>query len=378
MFLVIFCASCSSSLSNKNETFDPFSYKVDSARLLDGEAWLGEFIAAKTLPPEELMAVSPEIRAYLSQLPKGASPEEKWSLLVAQFRAGLFEVQYDIFTTLPVADTFRRRKGNCLSVTMLLVAMARELGINASFNQVLVPPTRLAEAEVMVNFRHINLAVDLAGGRQVIDFGVVEFDVAFANQLVSDRVALSQFYNNVAAERLLAGDHSAAFANLRKALELAPGNSDFWVNLGVLYEKENLGSLAEESFIQALQLNPLNMVAARNLERVLRKQDRGTFVEGLVASVQERRREDPLFIYFQARQAYQTGRYTEARRLLERGVRKEGKSHRLYFLLGITSFRLRDFASSKEHLRHAFALVRDPQVKRDYERQLFELQQIQL
>lgn len=377
-FLAIFCVSCSSSPPSKDEPFDPFSYQIDSARLLDGEAWLGDFVAAETISQEELMAVSPEIRAYLSQLPEGISPEEKWSLLVARFRAGLFEVEYDIFTTLPVAETFRRRKGNCLSVTMLLLAMARELGIHASFNQVMVPPTRLTEAEVVVNFRHINLAVDLPGGRQIIDFGVVEFDVAFAHQLVSDRLALSQAYNNMAAERLLAGDRSAAFLNLRKALELVPGNSDFWINLGVLYEKDGLKSRAEESYIQALQLNPVNLVAARNLERVLREQGRGTVAEGLVAGVQERRSQDPLFTYFQARQAYRASRFTEARRLLERGVRKEGKNHRLHFLLGITSFRLQDFASSKEHLRHAFALVRDPQVKRDYERQLFELQQIKL
>lgn len=373
---LFFCVSCSSQKGPPaHNAFDPFIYQVDTSGLLSGAAFAldaGKDLVAAERDP---MAISPEIRRYIDQLPGQASPEEKWSLLVQQFRDGLFEVEFDTFATLPVAETFLRRKGNCLSVTMLLAAMAREIGVKASFNQVEVPPKQIREREVAVNFRHINLLVELPEGRQVIDFGVVDFDIAFASATVPDRVALSQYYNNNAVADLVSGEWARAFLRLRKAVELAPGNSDFWVNLGVLYEKVGEYDLATDAFIQALQLNRLNLVAARNLERVANDAGHGGLIGGLVTSVERLRNDDPGLVYFEARDAYEEGKYAEAKRLLKRVVNKAADDHRLHFLMGITSYRLQDFGESTRHLREAFALVRDRQIKKGYRRQLFELKQ---
>ncbi|GAA5524883.1 hypothetical protein Maes01_01442 [Microbulbifer aestuariivivens] len=380
VLLVLFCVACSTHGPSDSAVGYPFGVPVDSHRLLAESPLMADFDVAESLvagpggviPQQQIMALTPEIRAFLAGL-AGASAEEKWSVLVGMFRNGMFSVDYDTLTTLPAAETFARREGNCLSVTILLAAMARELGLKGTFNEVDVPNTRTEEGGVLINLRHINLVLELSTGPQVIDFGVVDFEIAFNRRALSDQQALAQYFSNVGAERLLAGDYRAAFLNMREALRLSPGNSDFWVNLGVLYEKQRLPEYAEQAFIQALQLDPLSLVAARNLERLLAEQGRESVAAGLTDQVVRLRSHNPVFAYFAARSAYQEDRFGEARKLLESAIRRDNADHRLHFLLGKVAFVQGDFPLSKKHLRHAFALVDDPQIKRDYERQLFDL-----
>ncbi len=84
-------------------------------------------------------------------------------LLYAIITEGSFGLEYDEITR-TAQETFEARLGNCLSFTNLFVAMAREVGLEVSYQEVDIPPSWSMAGDTYELNRHVNVFVDLGPG----------------------------------------------------------------------------------------------------------------------------------------------------------------------------------------------------------------------
>lgn len=344
---------------------------IDTAQLLSGAPLLGGPVDIATLPDDAPLTLSPEMRAHLAQVAPGARGDVRLQALLRAFQTRDFIVDYDAQATLTAEETYRQQKGNCMAFTLMMVAMARELGAEASFNQVEVPPVwGHDETRTFVVYRHINMVSENNRGRRVVDFNLAAYDPLYDQRKLSDTEALAQYYSNRGLEWMQSGDQLNAFSYMRKALELQPDNADLWANLGALYSRHRLFGVAEQSYQQALVLDAGHAIALSNLERLYRKQQRDELADYYAERSRYHRERNPYYLYYQARDAYEHGNYRVAKKQLKRALWQYESDHRFHFLMGLTSYRLGDYEDSRSHLSEAFSLAENPGTKRAYSRKL--------
>ncbi|WP_445360433.1 tetratricopeptide repeat protein [Microbulbifer sp. EKSA005] len=358
--LVLLVTGCSQSPSRHVEI-------VDSDFVLSGKAVFGRAVENLELPNEELLDLDSNIESYLNTISPGLAPDTRLKGLLSAFRQGDIQFEYDANSTFPASEAYHRKRGNCLAFTLMMVAMARQLGAQAYFNEVDVPPIWAQEEdEIFVVYRHVNMVSEYARGRRVVDLNLAAYDPIYKQQKLEDRVAFALYYSNRGVELMREGEERQAFLYLRKAIQLHPDRADLWSNLGAFYSHFNHLDEAEQSYLQALNLQEGNPVANSNLERLYRSTGREVLADGYADRVRYHRERNPYYIYYRAREAYENGKFKLAEKRLRRALRADSSDHRFHFLLGLTRYQLGDVASSKESFSEAFSLVSNLAVKNRY------------
>ncbi|WP_444888078.1 tetratricopeptide repeat protein [Microbulbifer sp. JMSA008] len=349
---------------------------IDLENALSGEALLGRAVSMEELPQEDLLGLDSDIRAYLKELAPNASPQSRLAALIRAFELRDFTVEYDESATLTAMETYRLARGNCLAFTLMMVAMARELGAEASFNQVEVPPVwSHDEAETFVVYRHVNMVSESSRGRRVVDFNLAVYDPAYDQHILDDTTAFALFYSNRGVELMREGEREQAFLYLRKALELRPQRSDLWANLGAMYSHYGFLTEAQHSYQQALHLESSNLVAISNLERLYRYNGQQALADEYAKRARYHRERNPYYLFYQAREAYEQGDFKRAEHRLRKAVSRYEGDHRFHFLLGLARYQLGEMAASRESFEEAFSLVTSPSTVNAYQRKLHLIMQ---
>nr|WP_284500257.1 tetratricopeptide repeat protein [Microbulbifer sp. GX H0434] len=281
------------------------------------------------------------MKALLETIPEGP-PGYRLDHLMTELESRAFSVYYDANATLPAAEVFSRRRGNCMAFSALMVAMARELGIEAHFNQVMVPATWQLESEQIAVYRHVNVVADAGRGQRVIDFNFTGYSADYRQRQLTDAEAFARYYSNISMELLDNGDYREAHRYLQKALQLNPGDTTLWNNLGVIYRRAGEASRARSAYLIALQQDDENLSAMANLEQLSRAGGELALADNLSHRLTSYRRKNPYFWYTQALKAYRRGDYTSAADSAENAISIEDLDHRFHFLLGMARFRLGD------------------------------------
>ncbi|MFC6634775.1 tetratricopeptide repeat protein [Microbulbifer taiwanensis] len=361
---LLFLGACAGSPPSENSA-------VDTHSALSGTAILGHPVVAADLPKDDLLALTPEMRAYLATVAPNGSPQRRLEALIEAFEQREFQVKYDQHSTFSAMETYRQQRGNCLAFTLMMVAMTRELGADAFFNQVDVPPVwGHDEAQTFVVYRHINMVSESARGRRVVDFNLAAYDPIYDQYRLSDTAAFAQYYSNRGVELMQLDQREAAFLHLRKAIELRPDDSDLWSNLGALYSRFGHRFEAEQSYRQSLLLDRGNLVAISNLERLYRHDGRAELADYYAQRARYHRERNPYFLFYQARSAYEHGEYKRAKKQLRRALWRYEDDHRFHFLMGLTSFRLGEVEDSRDSFKEAFSLANNPATINAYSRKL--------
>ncbi|MCU0989914.1 MAG: transglutaminase-like domain-containing protein, partial [Xanthomonadales bacterium] len=146
----------------------------------------------------DLLTVTPEMSEFLDAY---ISPEQKQGfrlkrLLYAIMGEGTFELVYDEITR-TAAETFRDQRGNCLSFTNMFVAMARHVGLDASYQEVEVPAEWSLSGQAFLLSQHVNVFLQLSHGEtRIVDFNILDFNTAYGRRVIADERARAHYYNN--------------------------------------------------------------------------------------------------------------------------------------------------------------------------------------
>ena len=293
-----------------------------------------------------------------------------------------FELVYDDKTR-TASETFRDRRGNCLSFTNMFVAMARYLDLSAQFQEVDIPPDWSTAGHALLLSEHVNVFIDLTQytdrvvdfNTEIVHFFVHDLEPTYRRRVISDQRARAHYFNNVGVEvMLLRGDNSSAFNYFRQGLDDDPTFSPGWISLGILYRREGLLSYAEAAFLQALEADPYNLVAMSNLASLYEltgQTEKSAYYKG---EVRTHRLQNPYFRYELAREAFVNGNYDEAIEHLNAAIRRQDQESEFYSLLSLSHMMVGDSRSATRWMQKAEE-VANASEKQKYRRKLEFMEQ---
>jgi Flp pilus assembly protein TadD len=317
---------------------------------------------------DEVLAVSAEMQAFLNDhVARGAARVPRLrQLAYAIISGGTFRLEYDE-TTRTASGTFQARRGNCLSFSNMFVALARHVGLDVHYQEVDVPPDWSFKDDAFVLNRHVNVLVDLGKeGEHVVDFNMDDFRTSYDRRRISDARALAHFYNNLAVERMQAGDTASALLYFRKATGHDPLFSPGWTNLGMLYWRKDHPDYAEAAYLQALKADQRDLVAMSNLASLYERlgdQERAARYRNRVIDHRER---NPYYRFQLAREAFLARDYDLAIGHLNYAIRQKKNEDQFYSLLGLSYLKKGDERAARRWLSRAEEVAATDALKRRY------------
>jgi Flp pilus assembly protein TadD len=314
---------------------------------------------AELPPPEQVTAVPAELREQLERhvTRHPASPERRLERLVDfVFTSddGL-ALQYGNDSTLTIEQSFRARRANCLSFTLLFVALARHAGLDAYVQETDQVLAWFEQGGTVYNSGHVNAGVRIGYRRRTVDIDRSIVMMRHPPRAISDQRALAHYYNNRGAELMSAGQMAAAREHMHMAIRLAPDHVGAWNNLGVLLLRQGELKASEDAYRTALERDPLHAATLANFVNLYRRigdQDRLVQFQQRLHKAQLK---DPFHQFLLALNYEERGDYTNAIVHYKRAIRIHDKEHRFYFGLARAYMQQGD----SRRARRALAKARD-------------------
>ena len=313
LILLAGCAGTNTATYIETEyVFDPALY----ARAIDQ--------TRDRFPETDPLYLGDEIKRLLEDR-IGADPRsDKYLATVLQellYDANRLNIRYSDDRTRTAVEVFHDRRGNCLSVMNLYVAMARHIGLDASFQTIKEVPAWDRRNDLLVLSQHIN-ATGRVGPRE---YYVADFTPQIALQrdtenVISDEAARALYFKNLGVEALIAGDAEQGLAYIKNALFIDPGNSEAWNNLGAVYLRLGDGVMAEFSFHYALETDRSNVNAMNNLAKFYRQGGNDRRAIGFERAAERLNQRNPYFQFDRGMDAYIDGDYETARSFFRRAI----------------------------------------------------------
>jgi tetratricopeptide (TPR) repeat protein len=238
----------------------------------DRQAWLRE-VRRLGLDPDEVIdpvTYSEEMAEVARAAAGEGSERERLHRLQELLTDGeRFPFDYEPTATYGAEETFRLRRGNCVSFTSLFVALGRALGIPLQAALLARGEAEREEDVVVVN-THMVAALRRPDGLTIYDFAR-ERDRPISGLMVIDDVWLSAVYlNNWGTEKLRRGEAQEAAADLELAIRLAPGFTAAYGNLGVARRRAGDPGGALDVYRRALEIDADNPTILNNLASLYR------------------------------------------------------------------------------------------------------------
>jgi tetratricopeptide (TPR) repeat protein len=306
-----------------------------------------------------LLGMGPEMHAFAAQHVQHseAGRSRAWSLAHASLDPYVMAFDYEPHLTLTADEAFREGRGNCLSFSALFVAMARDVGLNAWFQEVVVPPKWNAVNETLLVSKHVNAVVVERGRNWVIDVSGRQRQPAEISRRISDSEATAQYYNNHGAEALVVEDLPLAYAYFGKAIEANATLPYVWSNLGVVLGRNGQLEDAAYAYESALHYDPDHSVSLNNLQWIYTDLGRFEQAAKIEARVERNRRRNPYYLHYLAEVANEEQRWADAVELLERAIRIDDNEYRFFATLAQSQYRLGQPESAYASLARARELA---------------------
>lgn len=282
-------------------------------------------------------------------------------------------VKYGSTATLTAAETFEQATGNCLSFTLMFVAMARYLGLNAYFVEVDEVMGWSQRGDFGLSHWHMYVDVELDNAVEMVDFLPWSDRSYNSARRIGEERAMAHFHSNVGTEALAAGDTALALEHFRHALALDPGFHPARVNLAVAYRRAGVADAAEVQLLNVLDADPLNAVAAANLANLYSETGRYEEAVRWAAAREEFLRENPFHHYRLGIRALQSGDDQAARDHFKRAIDRQPNEALFHERLAIAQVRLGDRRKARSAFRTALRLTDDPAYQESLRAQLGEL-----
>lgn len=271
----------------------------------------------------EPLSLSAEITDLLD---KYIGPQDRTEARVDKIQELLYSedflnISYSDRKTHTATEAYLAREGNCLSVMNLYVAMARYVGVDASFQRVQVQPSWDRRGNLLVLSQHINATGRLGVDRRyVVDFTPEIALQQLTSGVVSDIEARALYFNNLGVEALIAGELNEALIYFKNSLFLNPQQSITWNNIGATYNKLGNSRYAEYSYQQAFVHDDTNATAINNLVKYYRRHGNSALAREYEAAIQRFKNRNPYYHYSLGNRAFAANDMDRARRSYQRAV----------------------------------------------------------
>jgi tetratricopeptide (TPR) repeat protein len=298
---------------------------------------------------ESIFALDPELVQSLRS-GQGLSTRVRLERLLEQLytREGIL-LSYTSGHTTGAMQTWRNKRGDCLSLTILAYAAAKSLRIDAHMQE--VPIANVVDRRDGLDFvnSHVNVFVNNASEVSLNGhlYGAGGFVIDFEPQPGSRRAGswlpenaiLARYYNNRATEFMVAKDRARAYAYYRAAIAAAPDYAPAYANLAHLYAAHGLPGNAEQLLLHAIALEGPSYAPLRALQQLLASQGRTPEAQRYADLLKRRQNEDPYHWFGLGLAALNDGRYGQAILALERAASLTSGFEEVHYNLGLAYWR---------------------------------------
>lgn len=322
----------------------------------------------------DMLALSPEMLAFIDEyVERDVGESERLAqLLYAVLGGDRFQLEYDD-TTGTAISTFNHGGGNCISFTNMFIAMARNLGLDASYQEVEIPPDWTVSGNTWLISEHINVLVDVKNAlSRVVDFNSYStiVDVETQSRVVSDARARAHYFNNIGVERMLDNQVGLAYANLQHSISEDPTFASSWVNMGILHRREGFEDYAEAAYLEAIRHDRGNLMAMSNLADLYQQEGREEEAKRYLSRVREHRMSNPFYRFRLADIAFNDGDYKSAIKNLKYAIRQKNDEDQFYYLLSLSYLMAGDKQEAQRWMKEAQEVARATKDKKRYSRKL--------
>jgi len=338
--------------------------RLSPAHLLLNDAAFSRFDAYSIEQPTNVFALGDEAKAFVAETTRGLySEDDKIQALIHRiFARADLDLIYEASANTVANDSFRNASANCLSLSIMTFAMAKEAGFESEFQIVDIPEYWTRKGGYSLLNSHINLRIKSKSRTNVIKLFdnafVVDFDpstraVDFATEYADKQTVLSMFYNNKGVDALLKQNNDLAYAYLREAILADESYSGTWANLGLLYRKRGLFDLALRSYERAISLNGKNSTAWENLAVLYEQLGDEKAASDIYIRLNAKRIENPFYHQMLAEIEREKGSFESSIVHYQKAIKLNNKQHQFYFGLASVYFDKGDFKRSERFLKLA-------------------------
>jgi Flp pilus assembly protein TadD len=329
--------------------------------ILSRDLALKQQVRQKGFDPQELtfpFELSEEMRQWVhAEIPRGPQVRSRLrallDALLDEKDLGGLGIQYEAGFTPTATEMYQSRTANCLGFTHAFVGLAREIGIDAYYLDVLNFQTFARAEDLIIESGHITAGHGVPTNRMVLEYSVgPDADYTYVRR-VEDLEALALYYSNRGAELLQEGRLPEAVTALRIAVTLDPDLPDAWVNYGVALRRQGEHPAAEEAYRRALEVDSKMLSAYTNLATLLRLQGRRSEADDLALAARRLGDDNPYNYLALGDIALRRGRVREAERFYRQALKLEEERAEPYAALGLLAFEMARDREAQDWLEKA-------------------------
>jgi len=342
---------------------------------------------------EEIYQLLPEqkkefLNVFNNRNNQDTSPHKRiYSFL--EKRLDLFNYYSDTNTA---SESLAENKGNCLSLAILTKALAKLGNVDIAYQLVETEPVYQKEGNIVVSSQHIRTVLfedrKKIPGRITISLSrlIIDYFPTFNSRIlrsVSEAEFHSMYYTNMATEAIMQDNDRVAYWNLKKALELMPGDANAINIMAVLYERAGYYEQAEDIYLFGLnyagseekQLQQ-NLDILNNYYFLLKRQDRNAEATVIAERIAKFKDPNPFKWISLGNTAYNNRDYKKAISYFKKATKLAPYIHESYAGISRSEYQLGNLKASEKSLEKAIKNSQDNihdiyKMKLDMLKQLF-------
>jgi len=275
-------------------------------------------------------------------------------------------LNYSSNANLTARDTYHSQTANCMSLTIMAYALAKEANLNVEFQQVDVPEYWVRNGQYNLLTGHVNLLIkptkypekNLVFGNDniQIDFDPFVVKQTFRKRVISKKTVLAMFYNNKGGQALVNEQYNVAYQYFKAATLVDSTFSPTWGNLAVLYRLTDNLNTAEKAYRYAIEISPSNLTALTNLALLLRSQQKNLEADEIESRLLLKRKKNPYYHAVLADEAYYKHDYQQALMHYKRAMRLNKNIHEFYFGIAKVYYQMNRLPEAERAMRKALSL----------------------
>lgn len=313
------------------------------ALALVGPSAFAQDIAVPSTPAhlsdEDILGAPKEFREFVvkATLPYQGYTMKTRALVRAVFSRpedGGLGMTYANDKTRTVAEVWKDRKANCVSLTAFYVAACRAIQVDVKFADSEGVSQWVRKGDLILHERHVVAVLPINPiDSMVADFSGVPRMGAHRLVFISEDRFKALFHSNRAVELLQAGHPDDALQEAVTSLREDEKSGIGWNIYGVVLKARGQMDKAEAAFRKALEVDPKDGSACGNLEELCRVQGRAAEAAEFRDLGFKLRDRDPYFHAFIARENLASGNVEDALAQIRRALKLQRMEPDFYLIL---------------------------------------------
>ena len=330
---------------------------------------------ADPIDPADVFRVTPRMQDYIDTriLPATRLHGLRAGLVDALYTRGKLQLEYEASVTRNAGEAFDARQGNCLSLVIMTGAFAKAMGLAVTFQQVRIDAMWGRSGDTYVASGHVNLQLQQPSGSAdrfgrstlyTIDFLPPPDTAGLHVRPIGENTVLAMYFNNRAAEAMVAGRLDDAYWRARDAMRLDPAFPGAYNTLAVVYLRHGQPARAADVLRAALARSPDDPGMLSNYVQALRRAGRADEAAAAQARLAALEPYPPFFFYDRGQAALKSGDLAAARDLFKRELQRAPDYHEFHYALAVADFGLGRLDEARSELSLA---MRDADKRSDHD-----------